>query len=62
VILVEIKSHISKEDVYVFKRKADFYEKIEMKQPSRLLMVTPYIDEDALKVAMQLKIETYTKV
>jgi len=62
VILVEIKSHIGRADVYVFKRKAEFYAKMEGRKPSRLLMITPYADSDAFEAADKLGIEIYTKV
>ena len=61
-ILVEIKSHASKSDVYVFKRKVELYEKTEGRKPSRLLIITPYIDEDAVELAGKFQIEVYTKV
>lgn len=59
---MEIKSHIRPSDVVTFKRKAELYGEIEGKTPSRLLIVTPYIEEKALETAKQLKIEIYTKV
>ncbi|MBS7635243.1 DUF3782 domain-containing protein [Candidatus Bathyarchaeota archaeon] len=62
VILVEVKSHVGREDVYVFKKKADFYESVEGRKPARLIIVTPYADEDALDMAKRLHIEVYTKV
>jgi len=62
VILVEIKSHVGRADVYVFKRKAELYAKLEGRKPSRLLMITPYADSDAFEAADKLGIEIYTKV
>lgn len=61
-ILVEIKSHVGRPDVSTFKRKAEFYERIEGRKPSRLIIVTPYADENALETAKQLQIEVYTGV
>ncbi|MEM2438837.1 MAG: hypothetical protein QW093_05860, partial [Candidatus Bathyarchaeia archaeon] len=58
----EVKSHISRADAYAFKRKAEFYEKVEGKKPSRLIIVTPYADEDAIETAKQLQIEVYMGV
>ncbi|MEM2166070.1 MAG: DUF3782 domain-containing protein, partial [Candidatus Bathyarchaeia archaeon] len=40
IILIEVKSHISRADAHAFKRKAEFYEKVEGKKPSRLIIVT----------------------
>ena len=62
VVLVEVKSHVGRADVYSFKRKAEFYEKVEGKKPSRLLMVTPYAEEEALRAAKHLGVEIYTRV
>lgn len=60
VILVEVKSHVDREDVYVFKRKTQLYE--NSKKPDRLLIVTPYADEEALETASKLGVEVYTSV
>ena len=62
VILVEVKSHVGRGDVYVFKRKAEFYEMAEGRKPARLIIVTPYADEDALEAARSLQVEVYTKL
>ena len=62
VVLVEVKSHVGRADVYSFRRKAEFYERVEGKKPSRLLMVTPYADEEALTAAAHLGVEIYTRV
>ena len=61
-ILVEVKSHVRPSDVYTFKRKAELYEKLEGRKPSKLLLVTPYAEEKALEAAKHLKIEIYTKI
>ncbi|MEM1717700.1 MAG: DUF3782 domain-containing protein [Desulfurococcaceae archaeon] len=62
IILIEIKSHVGRSDVSTFKRKAEFYERVEGRKPDRLLMITPYADENALETAKQLQIEVYTGV
>ncbi|MEM2168492.1 MAG: DUF3782 domain-containing protein [Candidatus Bathyarchaeia archaeon] len=62
VVLVEVKSHVSRSDVFVFKRKAEFYERVRGKKPDRLVIVTPFVDEDALKTARLLQVEVYTSV
>ncbi|MBS7611504.1 DUF3782 domain-containing protein [Candidatus Bathyarchaeota archaeon] len=61
-ILVEVKSHVDKADVRIFERKARFYEKNEGRKPSRLIMVAPYVDDDALELAKHLGIEIYANV
>ncbi|MEM1561915.1 MAG: DUF3782 domain-containing protein, partial [Candidatus Bathyarchaeia archaeon] len=57
IILVEVKSHVGRPDVSTFKRKAEFYERVEGRKPDRLIIVTPYADENALETAKQLQIE-----
>ncbi len=62
VILVEVSSHVRPSDVSEFRRKAEFYERKVGVKPHRLLMVTPYADDDALRAGMRLGVEIYTKV
>jgi hypothetical protein len=62
VILIEVKSHVDGEDVYSFRRRCEFYRIMEGREPSRLIIVTPYADEEAIKIAEKLKIEVCTKV
>ena len=59
---MEVKSHIRQSSVYTFKRKAELYEKLEGRKPSKLLLVTPYAEEKALEAAKHLGIEIYTKI
>jgi len=61
-ILVEVKSHVGVSDVYVFRRVAEFYERVEGKKADRLVMVTPYADEKAIEASLRLGVEVYTKV
>ena len=61
-ILIEVSSHIRASDVLVFKRKADFYERTTGIRADRLVIVTPYADERALKAARKMGVEIYTKV
>jgi hypothetical protein len=46
-IVIEIKSSVSKGDVYIFMKKAAFYTHISGRKVDRLLMITPYIDDCA---------------
>jgi hypothetical protein len=62
IILIEVTSHARKSDVTLFKKKATFYEKKTGRKPSRLIIVTPYADEEALELSEKLQIELYTKV
>ena len=61
-ILVEVSSHIKKSDIIIFKKKAELYEEKTGRKPDKLLIVTPYIDEEALKASEKMEIEVYTKV
>jgi hypothetical protein len=60
VILCEIKSSMSKGDMYVFDRKVAFYEKHHQRTVNRKLVICPMIDPRALPVAENLGIETYS--
>jgi len=60
VILIEITSHARASDVILFKRKADLYAEKEGKRPDRLIIITPYAEEDAKKAAERLGVEIYT--
>ncbi|MCS7367753.1 MAG: hypothetical protein NDF52_07750 [archaeon YNP-WB-062] len=46
----------------MFRRMAEFYEKVEGRKPARLIMVTPYADEKAMEASLRLGIEVYTKI
>ncbi|ABO08966.1 PD-(D/E)XK nuclease family protein [Pyrobaculum calidifontis] len=62
VILIEITSHARAPDVAIFKKKAELYAEKEGKRPDRLVIITPYAEEDAKKVAERLGVEIYTGV
>lgn len=51
IIIVEIKSSVSKSDVYIFLKKVDFYRHVSGKNVDKLLMITPYIDDASRKIA-----------
>ena len=58
-IICELKSSIDKAGMYIFERKARFYEKRHQRTATRLMVISPMIDARARKVAEQLGIETY---
>jgi len=60
VILCEIKSSISKAEMYVFDRKVTYYEKHHQRKVNRKLVISPMVDQRALIVAQNLGIEIYT--
>ena len=62
IILVEVTSHARASDIYTFKRKAEFYEKVTGRSPSRLLVITPYAEEKAKEASKKMKVEIYTGV
>jgi hypothetical protein len=61
-MLIEISSSVDKSKVAAFLRKAKLYEKKTGIKPDRLVMVTPYADEDAIEAAKEVGIEVYTRV
>ncbi|MCP5124289.1 MAG: DUF3782 domain-containing protein [Gammaproteobacteria bacterium] len=58
-LICELKSSIDKAGMYIFERKARFYEKRHGRQANRLIVISPMIDVRAHKVAEQLGIETF---
>ena len=62
VTLVEVKSHVRRSDVAEFSRKIEFYRGRTGKTPDRKLIVTPYIEAEAVEAAENLGIELYTQL
>jgi len=60
VIVCEIKSSMSKTDMYGFDRKVTFYQKHHDRPVSRKLVISPMVDDRALPVAQSLDIEVYS--
>ena len=58
-LICELKSSIDKAGMYVFERKARFYEALHQRQAQRLIVISPMVDAKARKVAQQLGIEVY---
>ncbi len=58
-LICELKSSIDKAGMYIFERKARFYEKRHQRTANRLIAISPMIDARARKVAERLGIETY---
>ncbi len=59
-ILCEIKSSMSKADMYIFERKVRFYEKRHNRQASRIMVISPIVDKQAQALAKTLGIEVYS--
>ncbi|QEP42743.1 DUF3782 domain-containing protein [Ectothiorhodospiraceae bacterium BW-2] len=58
-IICELKSSCDKAAMYIFERKARFFEKQHQRPVTRMLMISPMIDSRALEVAKRLGIEVY---
>lgn len=59
-ILVEIKSSMSRGDVDTFQRKVEFYEKKQNLKVGRKVIISPGIDYQTVKFAQSLGMEVYT--
>jgi hypothetical protein len=59
-IVCEIKSSVSKSDMYIFERKVRFYEQKQTRQVSRMLIISPMVDPHAVPVADKFGIEIYS--
>lgn len=59
-LICELKSSIDKAGMYIFERKARFYEKRHEREANRLIVISPMIDDKARKVGEALSIEMYS--
>lgn len=59
-IICEIKSSMSRSDMYAFGRKVEFYERGHQQKATRRLVISPMVDEHAQRVAKKLGIEVYS--
>ena len=62
VIVIEIKSFADAEDIYIFNKKTRFYEEATGKRVSRKIVVTPFINDEVLRIARRLGVEVYTDI
>jgi hypothetical protein len=60
VIVCEIKSSMSKADLYIFSRKVEFYQQKYQRIVNRKIVISPMVDPTALAVAQSLGIEVYS--
>ncbi len=58
-LICELKSSIDKAGMYIFERKARFYEQRHGRKATRLIVISPMIDHRAKTVAEKLGIDTY---
>ncbi len=59
-ILCEIKSSISKSEMYTFWRKGEFYKGRHKRKVDRMIVISPMVDSKANKAAKELGIEVYS--
>lgn len=59
-IICELKSSISKSEMYVFDRKVKFYGKRHGKKVNRRIVISPMVSPKAIPVAQKLNIEIFT--
>ncbi|ACK71363.1 Protein of unknown function DUF1626 [Gloeothece citriformis PCC 7424] len=59
-IICEIKSSMSKADMYTFERKVKFYEKRHQRQANRKMVISPMVHDRAKEIASDLNIEVYS--
>ena len=59
-LIAEIKSSMSRGEMYLFERKARFYEKRHQRTAQRLIVISPMVDKRAQAVAAKLGITGYS--
>ncbi len=59
-IIAEIKSSMSRSDMYIFERKVRFYEKHHQRKASELIVISPMVEPKAIPVAEKLGIKIYS--
>ncbi|QII10001.1 hypothetical protein KsCSTR_06220 [Candidatus Kuenenia stuttgartiensis] len=61
-MICEIKLSISKSDMYIFQKKADFYQKKHNRKARRLIVISPMVDKKAMEFAKDAGILVYSYV
>ncbi len=60
--ICEIKSSMSKSDMVIFKRKADFYQRRHNREATKLIVISPMVDPKAMDEARGCGIEVYSYI
>jgi hypothetical protein len=60
-MILEIKSSVSKGDVALFNRKTNFYQEREGGRVDRRILISPFVDRKAGELADDLGIEVYAQ-
>jgi hypothetical protein len=59
-IICEIKSSMSKSEIYIFEKKVQFYQRRHQREANRKIVISPMVAANAQEVAKKLGIEVYT--
>jgi len=59
-MICELKSSMSRADMYTFYKKAKFYERIHQKESDRYIVISPMVEDRAKDVAKDLGITIYS--
>jgi hypothetical protein len=59
-IICEIKSSMSRSDVYTFSRKVSFYERLHNRTANRKMIISPMVRDDARRTAEKLRLEVFS--
>ena len=59
-IILELKSSVSKPEIYAFERKARWYEERHQRKADRLVVISPMVDSRAMDAARKLGITVYS--
>ena len=59
-IVCELKSSMSKSDIYIFDRKVEFYANKHNRKVSRKIVVSPMVNPDVGAVAAKLNVEVFS--
>jgi len=59
-MLCELKSSMSRADMFAFYKKAKFYERKQNRKGDRLIVISPMVEDQAKKVADELGVKIYS--
>jgi hypothetical protein len=59
-IIAEIKSSMSKSEMYTFERKVRFYEERHQRKASEMIVISPMVSPNAIPIAEKLGIRIYS--
>ncbi|NET58048.1 MAG: DUF3782 domain-containing protein, partial [Symploca sp. SIO2E6] len=59
-IICEIKSSMSKSDIYTFERKVRFYQNRHQQTANRKIVISPMVHPRAKEIASELEVEVYS--